>query len=122
MTMKDHLKSLLGLEKDLQKKEFKRLLDLIYTQGDVNGICADDEYIMEKSYFEADLDNLFYRKNSKFKSYEDWEKIECQKIPVYSFRYNEVFCKSEEKEFKSNMNSENMYAQLCSQISVYLKK
>ena len=75
--MKDHLKSLLGLENVKQKKEFKRLLDLIYTKRDVNGIRASDKYIMEKSYFEADLDNLFYRKNSKFKSYEDVYKIEC---------------------------------------------
>ena len=47
------------------------LFDLIY--GDVNwegiiknlnGIRADDDYIMAKIYYEADLDNLFFRKNS----------------------------------------------------------
>jgi len=47
------------------------------------------------------LENIFYRKNSKFISYkpEIGDKIESQNIPVYSFRYKSAFNKSEEKEY-----------------------
>ena len=54
------------------------------------------------------LENIFYRKNSKFISYksERGGKIESQNIPVYSFRYNLAFNKSEKKEYDSKNHSE----------------
>jgi hypothetical protein len=59
----------------LPKKEYKeelvRLVDLIY--GDyrnMNGIRAKDDYVMAGMYYEADLDNLFFRKESEFDSYK----------------------------------------------------
>jgi hypothetical protein len=54
---------------------------------------------MAGMYYEADLDNLFFRKESEFDSYKPnhWNKIETQNIPVFSFRYKTPFSKSEEK-------------------------
>ena len=102
-----------------------RLVDLIYGEKDryagfksVNGIGAKDDYIMARIYYEADLDNVFYRKVSDFDSYQppddDLNRIETRNIPVFSFRYNTPFSKSEEKEFGENYNLEKVYAQLCS--------
>jgi hypothetical protein len=100
-----------------------RLVDLIYGQKwgrssfkSVNGIGAKDDYIMARIYYEADLDNVFYRKVSDFDSYQppaDYlNRIETRNIPVFSFRYKTPFSKSEEKEFGENYNIENFYAQL----------
>ena len=65
----------------------------------MNGIGAEDDYIMARIYYEADLDNVFYRKVSDFESYQppdaDLNRIEAQKIPVFSFRYKTPFSKSE---------------------------
>ncbi len=54
-----------------------RLVELIYGEEDyfgefksVNGIRAKDDYIMAGIYYEADLDNVFYRKVSDFESYQ----------------------------------------------------
>ena len=100
-----------------------RLVELIYGEKDryyrfksVNGIGARDDYIMARIYYEADLDNVFYRKVSDFESYQPqyYNKIETRNIPVFSFRYNTPFSKSEEKEFGENYNLEKVYAQLCS--------
>ncbi len=100
-----------------------RLVELIYGENygyfyNVNGIGAKDDYIMARIYYEADLDNIFYRKVSDFDSYQppdtDLNRIETRKIPVFSFRYNTPFSKSEEKEFGENYNLEKVYAQLCS--------
>ncbi len=45
----------------------------------MNGIRAWDSYVIASIYFEVDLDNLFYRKQSEFESYyatdEDFNKI-----------------------------------------------
>ncbi len=64
----------------------------------MNSIRADDDYVMAKIYFEADLDNLFFRKESEFESYQPpgygLNKIETEKIPVFSFRYTTPFSKS----------------------------
>ena len=72
-------------------------------------------------YYEADLDTVFFRRVSKFESYEQNNpynrssyKIETQNIPVFSFRYKTPFSKSEEKDFGENYNIEKVYAQLCS--------
>ena len=102
-----------------------RLVDLIYGEKigrsiirSVNGIRAKDDYIMARIYYEADLDNVFYRKVSDFDSYQPppryLNKIETRNIPVFSFRYNTPFSKSEEKEFGENYNIKKVYAQLCS--------
>ncbi len=52
---------------------------------------------IKQHFLGVELENLFYRKTSKFESYEneskDWEghsktkKVNCENIPVYSFRY-----------------------------------
>ena len=53
-----------------------RLVELIYggkkyrSFKSVNGIRAKDNYIMARIYYEADLDNVFYRKVSDFDSYQ----------------------------------------------------
>ncbi len=104
-----------------------RLVELIYGEKgnyygelfrSVNGIGAKDDYIMARIYYEADLDNVFYRKVSDFDSYQPphryLNKIETRNIPVFSFRYNTPFSKSEEKEFGENYNIKKVYAQLCS--------
>ncbi len=55
-------------------------------------------------FLEIELDNLFYRKSSKYNSYENkyqgwWDdnmntyKVNCKNIPVYSFRYLNGFNK-----------------------------
>ena len=36
----------------------------------MNSIRADDDYVMSRAYFEVDLDNVFYRKDSEFESYQ----------------------------------------------------
>ena len=65
-----------------------------------NGILADDDYVMKRIYFESDLDNQFFRKDSDFESYETfYGRIEVKNIPVFSFRYKNTFSKSEEEEF-----------------------
>ena len=101
-----------------------RLVDLIYGENyggnydSVNGIGADDDYIMAQIYYEADLDNVFYRKVSDFDSYPPphprLNRIETRNIPVFSFRYNTPFSKSEEKEFRKSYKIKKVYAQLCS--------
>ena len=95
----------------MPKKEYKeelvRLVDLIYGGKDrygrfksLNGIGASDGYVMAGMYYEADLDNLFFRKESEFDSYQPpntfKNKIETRNIPVFSFRYKTPFSKSEE--------------------------
>jgi len=79
--------------------------------NETNGILADDDYgdyVMKRIYFESDLDNQFFRKDSDFESYEAKYKIrgvpyngriEVKNIPVFSFRYKNTFSKSEEEEF-----------------------
>ena len=48
-----------------------RLVGLIYgDEKNMNGIRAHDDYVMAGMYYEADLDNLFYRKESEFNSYK----------------------------------------------------
>jgi len=69
-----------------------------------NGILADDDYgdyVMKRIYFESDLDNQFFRKDSDFESYKSpyVNRIEVKNIPVFSFRYKNTFSKSEEEEF-----------------------
>ena len=67
--------------------------------NETNGILAGDDYVdyvMKRIYFESDLDNQFFRKDSDFESY--WG-IEVKNIPVFSFRYKNTFSKSEEEEF-----------------------
>ena len=71
-------------------------------------------------YYEADLDTVFFRRVSKFESYEQKNiygasyKIETQNIPVFSFRYKTPFSKSEEEDFDKNYNIKKVYAHLCS--------
>jgi hypothetical protein len=74
--------------------------------NETNGILADDDYgdyVMKRIYFESDLDNQFFRKDSDFESYESpygyRGRIEVKNIPVFSFRYKNTFSKSEEEEF-----------------------
>ena len=72
--------------------------------NETNGILADDDYgdyVMKRIYFESDLDNQFFRKDSDFESYETkyYGRIEVKNIPVFSFRYKNTFSKSEEEEF-----------------------
>ena len=67
-----------------------------------NGILVDDRlgnYVMKRIYFESDLDNQFFRKDSDFESYYYRGRIEVKNIPVFSFRYKNTFSKSEEEEF-----------------------
>jgi hypothetical protein len=49
----------------------------------------DDDIHFNRIFCEFTLENTFYRKDSKFQSYQNLNKlkIESQKIPVYSFRY-----------------------------------
>ncbi len=60
----------------MPKKEYKeelvRLVDLIYgdEEDNLNGIRASNDYVMAGMYYEADLDNLFFRKESEFDSYK----------------------------------------------------
>ena len=37
---------------------------------ETNGIFAGDGYVLDRIYFEAKLDNIFFRKESDFESYE----------------------------------------------------
>ena len=69
--------------------------------NEYNGILADDDYVMKRIYFESDLDNQFFRKDSDFESYKTkyYGRIEVKNIPVFSFRYKNTFSKSEEEEF-----------------------
>jgi len=69
--------------------------------NETNGILADDDYVMKRIYFESDLDNQFFRKDSDFESYKSpyGYRIEVKNIPVFSFRYKNTFSKSEEEEF-----------------------
>ena len=71
---------------------------------ETNGILPKDylgNYVMKRIYFESDLDNQFFRKDSDFESYETkyYGRIEVKNIPVFSFRYKNTFSKSEEEEF-----------------------
>ncbi len=70
-----------------------RLFDLIYGDEDkyddpsnMNGIRAKDDYIMAGVYFEADLNNLFFRKTSSCKSYQPPFKFlnKIDIIPLYN--------------------------------------
>ena len=67
---------------------------------------------MNRIYFEAQINNVFFRKKSKFESYQTnyYGKVETHNIPVFSFRYKDTFCKSEEKEFKNTLNKTAVYA------------
>ena len=69
----------------------------------LNGIGVEDDYIMARIYYEVDLDNVFFRKESDFESYQppddDLNIIETGNIPVFSFRYKTPFSKSEEEDF-----------------------
>ena len=109
----------------MPKKEYKEelvgLVDLIYGDKDkygrfksLNGIGAEDNYVMAGMYYEADLDNLFFRKESGFDSYKPpgygLKKIETQNIPVFSFRYKTLFSKSEEIEFERTYKVKSVYA------------
>ena len=72
--------------------------------NETNGILPNDyysDYVMKRIYFESDLDNQFFRKDSDFESYETiwYGRIEVKNIPVFSFRYKNTFSKSEEEEF-----------------------
>ena len=71
-----------------------------------NGILSYDHYVMKRIYFESDLDNQFFRKDSDFESYKDFfaKRIEVKNIPVFSFRYKNTFSKSEEEEFETNFD------------------
>ncbi len=69
---------------------------------------------MNRIYFEAQINNVFFRKSSEFESYKPnsygTPKVETNNIAVFSFRYNDTFCKSEEKEFKNTFNKTAVYA------------
>ena len=64
----------------------------------------------KRIFCEFMLENIFYRKDSKCKSYKPQigDKIEAKKIPVYSFRYKIAFNKSEEKEYSKRITKEHV--------------
>ena len=79
--------------------------------NETNGILAGEDwanYVMKRIYFESDLDNQFFRKDSDFESYRVpyIGRIEVKNIPVFSFRYKNTFSKSEEEEFETNFDEE----------------
>ena len=77
--------------------------------NETNGILAGEDwanYVMKRIYFESDLDNQFFRKDSDFESYVSYGRIEVKNIPVFSFRYKNTFSKSEEEEFETNFDEE----------------
>ena len=85
-TLKDHLNTILH-----DKTSLKFLMSQILK--DVDFIDHDEWNNFKRIFCEFTLENIFYRKDSKVKSYqppykrEFPDKIESQNIPVYSFRY-----------------------------------
>ena len=63
-----------------------------------------------KKYFEFNLENIFYRKESKLEAYENEsptrETIDPNNQPVFSFRYKFGFNKQEEIQFKENKEND----------------
>ena len=70
------------------------------------------------------LENIFHRKDSMYKSYkpEKGDKIECENIPVYSFRYKIAFNKSEEKEYSKKITEKHVKSKIVILISEYLQQ
>ncbi len=94
--MKDHILALLKLSNEEQESALKVLFDQIL--GDLDWIDHDKFCKSIKQLFlGVELENLFYRKTSKCESYENesknvfgepqTKKVNCENIPVYSFRY-----------------------------------
>ena len=48
-----------------------------------NGIFAGDYYVLDRIYFEAKLDNIFFRKESDFESYKSRYSKKIENITVY---------------------------------------
>ena len=128
--MKDHISSLLKLSKEQQENGLKVLFDQIF--GDLDWINSRDGYCksIKQIFLGVELENLFYRKTSKFKSYENkykdkWDqsltkKVNCQNIPVYSFRYMQAFNKFFEDKFEKAITPKTVKAPMISQIFEYL--
>ena len=76
----------------------------------------------QRIFCEFMLENIFYRKDSMYKSYkpEKGDKIECENIPVYSFRYKLAFNKSEETAYFKKITKKHAKASILSDISEYL--
>ncbi len=94
--MKDHISALLKLSKEEQESGLKVLFDQIL--GDLDWITHYRGYCksIKQLFLGVELDNLFYRKQSEYDSYEKEDrwgtyKVDCENIPVYSFRYLQAF-------------------------------
>ena len=113
--MKDHISALLKLSKEEQESGLEVLFDQIL--GDLDWI--DEDYYcksIKQLFLGVELDNLFYREKSEYKSYEkedSWGnkyKVDCKDIPVYSFRYVQVFNKFFESQFEKTITLHSVKA------------
>jgi hypothetical protein len=55
------------------------------------------------------LENIFFRRESKFESYKTsrGDQINCENIPVYSFRYILAFNNTEKEEYKAKITKKH---------------
>ena len=69
---------------------------------------------IKQLFLGVELDNLFYRKKSEYSSYEKGYKgrykVNCNKIPVYSFRYVSAFNKFFEDKFEKAITLQSVKA------------
>ena len=83
--------------------------DLVWINS---GYCKS----IKQLFLGVELENLFYRKTSKFKSYENEYKygsnykVNCKNIPVYSFRYMQAFNKFFEDKFEKAITLQSVKA------------
>ena len=119
--MKDHISSVLTLSKEEQEKALKGLFGHIFDDLKwINGKSRNnyEEYCksIKQLFLGVELDNLFYREKSEYKSYEkedSWGnkyKVDCKDIPVYSFRYVSAFNKFFEDKFDKAITLQSVKA------------
>ena len=63
----------------------------------------------ERIFCEFSIGNMFYRKDSKFKSYRTvrGDQINSENIPVYSFRYILAFNFTEKEEYEGKITKKH---------------
>ena len=113
--MKEHISALLKLSNEEQESGLKSLFDQIL--GDLDWInSARYCKSIKQLFLGVELDNLFYREKSEYKSYEkedSWGnkyKVDCKDIPVYSFRYVSAFNKFFEDKFDKAITLQSVKA------------
>ena len=73
--MKDHISSLLKLSKEEQENGLKALFDQMFADFEwINSGYKNYCKSIKQLFLGVELENLFYRKTSKFESYENESK------------------------------------------------